>query len=111
MTTLDGDPVFGEAVTIHHVPHVTTQHAGASVGRTFQISGVLSAPDIPTLNAVEATLLSYADGLPHTLVDNRGRSWFNVIFGGVYVPSSQGPCPVASGGWCLPYRLVMSGLT
>jgi hypothetical protein len=124
VTTLDGNPIFGDAVCVQHTPHPNSQQIneffgingqqtlfGGTRGRTFVISGVLSAPDIPTLNAVEATLLSYADGLTHTLVDNRGRSWFNVIFAGVYVPSSQGPCPVAGGGWCLPYRLVMTGLT
>ena len=95
MTTLDGDPIFGDAVCVQHLPHPNTQQIneffgingqqtlfGGTRGRTFAISGVLSAPDIPTLNAVEATFLSYADGLPHTLVDNRGRSWSNVIFSG-----------------------------
>jgi hypothetical protein len=124
VTTLDGNPIFGYAVRVQHTPHPNSQQIneffgvnglqtlfGGTRGRTFLISGVLSAPDIPILNAVEATLLSYADGLPHTLVDNRGRTWFNVIFGGVYVPCATGPCPVANGGWCLPYRLVMTGLT
>ena len=39
------------------------------------ISGVLYDVDMPSMNTAEALLLSYADGLPHTLVDNRGRVW------------------------------------
>lgn len=124
MTTLDGNPIFGEAVNVQHTPHPNAQQIneffgvngnqslfGGSRGRSFRISGVLTAANIPTLNVCESTLLSYADGLPHTLVDNRGRTWMNVIFGGVYVPCSQGPYPLASGGWCLSYRLEMTGLT
>jgi len=124
VTTLDGNPIFGEAVSVQHTPHPNAQQIneffgingqqslfGGTRGRTFLISGVLTAVDIPTLNVVESTLLSYADGLPHTLVDNRGRTWLNVVFGGVYTPCSQGPYPLANGGWCLSYRLVMTGLT
>jgi hypothetical protein len=124
MTTLDGNPIFGDAVCVQHSPHPNTQQIneffgingqqtlfGGTRGRTFIISGVLSASNMPTLNAVEATLLSYADGLTHTLVDNRGRIWPNVIFRGEYTPSPMGPRPLAGGGWCLPYRLVMEGLT
>lgn len=105
MTTLDGNPIFGDIITVIHTL------SGSACGRRFLIFGVLSAPDIPALKAVEATLLSYADGLPHALTDHRGRTWSNLTFGGTYVPSSQGPCPVANGGWCLPYRLVMTSLT
>jgi hypothetical protein len=124
VTTLDGNPVFGDAVNVIHNPHQNAQQIsqffglngqqalfGGTRGRTFIITGVLSASDISTLNAVEASLLSYADGLAHTLVDNRGRTWFNVIFRGEYTPSSAGPRPLAGGGWCLPYRLVMEGLS
>ena len=124
MTTLDGNAIFGTAVTVNHNPHPNAQQMnqffgtdgqqtlfGGTRGRTFIISGVLSASNMPTLNAVEATLLSYADGLTHTLVDNRGRIWPNVIFRGEYTPSSMGPRPLAGGGWCLSYRLVMEGLT
>jgi hypothetical protein len=124
VTTLDGNAIFGNAVTVIHNPHPNAQQInqyfgidgqqtlfGGTRGRAFVISGVLSAPNIATLNAVEATLLSYADGLTHTLVDNRGRVWPNVIFRGEYTPSSIGPRPLAGGGWCLPYRLMMEGLT
>jgi hypothetical protein len=124
MTTLDGNSIFGSAVTVVHTPNQNAQQInhyfgidgqqtlfGGTRGRSFVISGVLSAPSIAALNAVEATLLSYADGLTHTLVDNRGRIWPNVIFRGEYTPSSMGPRPLAGGGWCLPYRLVMEGLT
>ncbi len=124
MTTLDGNSIFGTAVSVVHNPHPNAQQInhffgmdgqqtlfGGTRGRTFIISGVLSAASLPALNSVEATLLSYADGLTHTLVDNRGRTWPNVIFRGEYSPSPTGPRPLAGGGWCLPYRLVMEGLT
>jgi hypothetical protein len=124
MTTLDGFAIFGDAVNIVHNPHLNAQQLneffgvngvqtlfGGARGRTFLISGVLTAADLPTLNAVEATLLSYADGLPHTLVDNRGRVWLNVIFRGEYQPFEQGPRLLAGGGYALPYKLTMMGLT
>jgi hypothetical protein len=124
MTTLDGNSIFGSAVTVVHTPNRNAQQInhyfgidgqqtlfGGTRGRSFVISGVLSAPSIAALNSVEATLLSYADGLTHTLVDSRGRIWPNVIFRGEYTPSPMGPRALAGGGWCLPYRLVMEGLT
>jgi hypothetical protein len=124
VTTLDGNAIFGNAVTVLHSPHPNAQQInqyfgingrqtlfGGTRGRTFIISGVLTAQDIATLNLVEATLLSFADGLTHILVDNRGRTWPNVTFRGEYAPSPMGPRPLAGGGWCLPYRLVMEGLT
>lgn len=125
MTTLDGNSIFGTAVNVVQSPHPNAQQInhffgidgqqtlfGGTRGRRFIISGVLSASTLSTLNTVEATLLSYADGLTHTLVDNRGRIWPNVIFRGEYAPSPTGPRPLAGGGgWCLPYRLVMEGLS
>jgi hypothetical protein len=124
VTTLDGNSIFGTAVSVVQNPHPNAQQInqffgidglqtlfGGTRGRRFIISGVLSGSTMSTLNAVEATLLSYADGLTHTLVDNRGRIWPNVIFRGEFSPSPAGPRPLAGGGWCLPYRLVMEGLT
>jgi hypothetical protein len=124
VTTLDGNSIFGTAVSVVHNPHPNAQQInhffgidgqqtlfGGTRGRTFIISGVLSASSVTTLNTVEAALLSYADGLTHTLVDNRGRIWPNVLFRGEYAPSPMGPRPLAGGGWCLSYRLVMEGLT
>jgi len=123
-TTIDGSPVFGYAVNVVHNPHPNAQQIneffgingvqtlfGGSRGRTFMISGVLADVDLPSINDDEALLLSYADGLPHTLVDNRGRVWFNVIFRGEYQPFEQGPRWLAGGGYCLPYKLTMTGLT
>ncbi len=124
MTTLDGNPIFGSAVSVIHNPHPNAQQMnqffgvngrqtlfGGTRGRTFIVSGVLSAQSLALLNTAESTLLSYADGLVHTLVDNRGRIWPNVIFRGEYSPSHTGPRALAGGGWCLPYRLVLEGLT
>ena len=124
MPTLDGSPVFGLACNVLHTPHPNAQQIneffgitgvqtlfGGGRGRTFMISGVLVADDIPGINVVEAALLSFADGLPHTLVDNRGRVWQNVIFRGEYQPFEQGPRWLAGGGYALPYKLTMMGLT
>jgi hypothetical protein len=72
---------------------------------------VLVGNFLPDINAAEAALLSFADGLPHTLVDNRGRVWQNVIFKGEYQPFEQGPRWLAGGGYALPYKLTMMGLT
>jgi hypothetical protein len=124
VTTLDGNAIFGTAVNVTQSPHPNAQQInhffgvdgqqtlfGGTRGRIFMISGVLYASSIAALNAVEATLLSYADGLTHTLVDNRGRIWPNVVFRGEYTSSPMGPRALAGGGWCLPYRLTMEGLT
>jgi len=124
LTTLDGNSIFGTAVSVVQSPNPNAQQInrffgvdgqqtlfGGTRGRTFIISGVLSASTLSALNTAEATLLSYADGLTHTLVDNRGRVWPNVIFRGEYIPSAAGPRALAGGGLCLPYRLVMEGLT
>ena len=124
MTTFDGNPVFGTAVNVLHQPHPNAHQFnhffgvdgqqtlfGGTRGRTFIVTGVLSAPTLPALNAAEATLLSYADGSTHMLTDNRGRVWPNVVFRGEYSASPMGPRPLAGGGWCLPYRLVMEGLS
>ena len=124
MATLDGNSIFGIAVNIVHCPHPNAQQFneffgvnglqtlfGGAHGRTFMISGVLVADNITDINTAEALLLSYADGLPHTLVDNRGRVWLNVIFRGEYQPFEQGPRWLAGGGCCLPYKLTMMGVT
>ena len=107
-----------------HTPHPNVQQLneffgvngvqtlfGGVRGRTFLISGVLVGDFVTDINNAEALLLSYADGLPHTLVDNRGRVWSNVIFRGEYQPFEQGPRLLAGGGYCLPYKLTMMGLT
>jgi hypothetical protein len=127
--TYDGIPIFGEAVSMQHVPNAT-QHQidaffgvggqislfGGSRGRTFLISGVLIATedvDDPTtigdLNSFEALILSYADGIARTLTDTRGRAWPFVFFRGEFSPDPMGPKPTDF-GWALPYRMVMHGL-
>jgi hypothetical protein len=124
MVTLDGSPVFGVAVHVQHSPHPNAQQMneffgingtqtlfGGQRGRTLLVSGVLLGVDLPEINAAETALLSFADGLPHTLIDDRGRVFGNVIFKGEYQSFEQGPRLVAGGGWCLPYKLTMTGLT
>jgi hypothetical protein len=123
MATLDGNAVLGVATHVQMKPHANAQQIaeffgvdgvftlfGGSRGRTFLIDGVLVADNIGDLNALEVALLSYADGNTHTLVDDRGRVWPNVIFRGEYEPIAAGPKPLPN-GWCLPYKCVMTGLT
>jgi hypothetical protein len=124
VATLDGNPIFGYASTVVHNPHPNSQQInacfgingrqtlyGGTRGRTFMISGVFAGDSLLAINSAESALLSYADGLPHTLVDNRGQTWNNVIFRGEYQPSAEGPRPLAGGGWCLSFKCVMEGLT
>jgi hypothetical protein len=123
MMTLDGANIFGAAVQFQQVANPTAQQNnsffgvsgtqslfGGSRGRTFLIRGLLLGSTIEDLNAAEATILTYADGIARTLVDPRGRTWPNVIFRGEFTPESRGPYPTAS-GWALPYRAVFHGLT
>jgi len=84
---------------------------GGQRGRTLLISGVLIGDTLLDINAAEGSLLSFADGLPHTLTDDRGRTFDNIIFKGEYQSFEQGPRLLAGGGWCLPYKLTMTGLT
>jgi hypothetical protein len=124
VATLDGNPIFGYASTVVHTPHPNAQQLsacfgingqqtlyGGTRGRSFLISGVFAGDSLLVINDAETALLTYADGLPHTLVDNRGRTWNNVIFRGEYQPAAEGPRPLAGGGWCLPFKCVLEGLT
>jgi hypothetical protein len=121
--SLGGSYVFGTACHVVHSPHpialqkggyfgVTgmTSLYGGGRGRTFEVTGVLVGPDLPTVIAAEGALLTYADGIARTFVDTQGRAWPNVIFEGEYQPSPEGPKPTDF-GWCLPYRCILHGLT
>jgi hypothetical protein len=123
MVTYDGANIFGAAVQFQHLAHANAQQVnaffgvtgtqslyGGGRGRTFLIRGLLIGATINDLNAAESLLQSYADGVARTLVDPRGRSWFNVIFRGEFIPDSRGPYPTAA-GWALPYKAVFHGLT
>ncbi len=124
MATLDGTNVFGFSTKVTHNPnanaHQTSEFFGVNGtqtlfggqrGRTFLISGVLAGIDLFDVLAVEANLLSFADGKAHTLVDNFGRQFFNVVFKKEYQPFEQGPRPMAGGGYGLPYRCILYGLS
>ena len=116
-------PIFGTACRVVHLPQANAQQVdaffgvtgnvtlfGGGRGRVFEISGVLAGYDPPTLMALEALLLSYADGIARTFTDTQGRSWPNVIFHGEYQPSPDGP-KITDTGWILPFRCVLHGLT
>jgi hypothetical protein len=118
----NGAPIFGLVTSMQHVPNATAQQIdaffgvsgnlalfGGARGRVFLIAGTLHEFDIPTLNADEAIIMSFADGIARTLVDTRGRAWSNVIFKGEYTPDPGGPHPTG-GGWCVSYHCVFQGL-
>jgi|SRR6516162_9682962 hypothetical protein len=118
-----GSPIFGLVTSFAHIPTNVAKQAASfagvpgmlnlfcgSRGRTFQIRGVFTGPDIPTVNSMEANLLSFADGIARTLTDTRGRSFDNVIFENEYQPDAMGPRPTDT-GWCLAYSVTFRGLT
>jgi hypothetical protein len=115
--------LFGTACHVVHIPNPVAQQKdgffgvtgltslyGGGRGRTFQVSGVLTGPDLATVIAAEGSLLSYADGIMRTFIDTQGRVWSNVIFEGEYQPSPGGPMSTDF-GWCLPYQCVLHGLS
>ncbi|WP_165068389.1 hypothetical protein [Paludisphaera rhizosphaerae] len=123
MVTYGGVNIFGSAVQVQHVPRPRAAQTasyfgvsgtqfldGGSRGRVFSIRGVLTAASLAELDAAENTFLACADGVARTLVDNRGRTWSNVVFKGEFVADARGVTAGGS-GWALPYRAVFYGLT
>jgi hypothetical protein len=124
MATLDGNLVLGVATTVVMTPIPNAQQItqyfgisgqqtifGGTRGRTLRVTGVLYGKDLPTINVVEQALLQFADGNTHTLIDDRGRVFPNVIFLGEYTPFPQGPKQQVDGSYFLPYTAVMHGLS
>ena len=123
MATYDGVNIFGSAVRIQHVPRPRAAQTaayfgvsgtqildGGSRGRVFHIRGVLTGATIADLDAAEETFYACADGVARTLIDNRGRSWPNVVFKGEFLADPRGVV-AGGGGWALPYRAVFYGLS
>src|SRR4051812_2856382 len=111
---LDGNSVFGLAVSVQHSQNPSAQQInaffgvsgqqmifGGGRGRVFMISGVFIGSDLSDLAAAEAALLSYDDGIARTLTDPWGRSWPYVVSSGDYHADPKGPRPF-DGGWGLP---------
>lgn len=123
MVTYDGASIFGAAVQFQHLPQPCAQQVntffgvngtqslyGGGRGRTFLVRGILQGATMADLNAAEAAILRYADGVARTLVDPRGRPWPNVVFKGEFQPDPRGPYSTP-GGWAMPYRAVFYGLS
>jgi hypothetical protein len=121
--TYGGVPMFGLVTKMVHAANPCVRQIdaffgvpgnislfGGSRGRTFMIQGVLNDVSIGAINADEALIHSFADGIARTLFDTRGQTFSNVIFLDEFQPDPMGPRPTDV-GWCLPYRLVMHGLT
>lgn len=124
--TYDGSAIFGSCCKVQHIPAANAQQVdaffgltgtttlfGGGRGRAFTISGVLFEADVDGLNADEALIMSYADGIARVFVDSRGRSWPGVIFKGEFTTDAMGPRPAVSGGnsgWALAFKCVLHGL-
>jgi len=122
--TYGGLPMFGLVTSMQAPMNPTAQQLdqffgvsgnlalwGGTRGRMFLISGVFQEVDIETLNADEAVIMGFADGIARPLFDTRGRLWQNVIFEGHYAPDPMGPRPTGPGGWAVAYKMSMRGLT
>ncbi len=125
MATFDGGLYLGVAVRVEHVPNATAvmiseffgiqgQLAlfGGTRGRTLLVTGVLVASTIAGLNALEEVWggEQFNDGNVHTLIDDRGRVFENLIYTGQFQPSADGPKAMWN-GWLIPYRIAFQGLT
>lgn len=125
MATFDGQFVFGVAVRVKHVPNAAAiQEAaycgangvvssyGGGRGRIFQVQGLFVGDSRASCAANESIMLSFADGLGHTLVDNLDNIWTDVIFKGEIDTLDGGPIRGTSGGyaWFWPYKLLLRGL-
>lgn len=118
--TYDGAAIFGLAVKIRMTPNppaeqrtaffgVTGQLSlyGGGRGRMFSVDGVLFGETVADLNAAEALLLSYADGVASDLEDTRGRVWPQVLL------LTFQPAPKVlqdPRGFYLPYQATLAGL-
>jgi hypothetical protein len=109
------------AFKVSHVPQATAQQVsaffgvsgtqsifGGARGRTFMVEGVIQAANVAAVRALEASLLTYADGIPRDLVDTAGATWSNVVFRGEF--QRQGDMGYVIGGYGQPYRAVFYGL-
>jgi hypothetical protein len=121
MASYDGANIFGAAVRIRHIPRAGAEQInsffgitgtqaiyGGGRGRIFEVQGLFLAPNPLAIRAIEAALLSYADGVPRVLVDTYGTAWPNVIFKGEYQP---GDLAFTADGYAQPYKAVFHGLT
>lgn len=120
--TYGGAAIFGYSVTITHTLNATAEQLNAFFGlsgtqslfgglrgRVFQVKGVLFGQDMATLNAAEATYLSFIDGVARDLVDTRGRTWPSVLVKAL-VPPPQGRVLQDARGFYLPYKGLLQGL-
>lgn len=85
---------------------------GGTRGRTFSVEGQLNASSPAGCLALMAALEQYADGQAREFTDTAGASWPNVV----YRNDAQQTGPIltvvgAPGGFLLPYRLSLHGLT
>jgi hypothetical protein len=97
------------------VPGLLSLNGGAR-GRTWTIEGVFVAPDLGTLVSYKAALTpgvtgSYVDGQVRTFVDSDGSVWDNVLLTGDFTTDPKGPQWAAGGGFVLPFRCTLRGLS
>ena len=121
--TFGGSAIFGVPLHCRHIPNPGAAQLisyfgvggraglyGGSRGRRFEVEALLASSSPAGCFELEALLLSFADGVARTYVDNQGRAWPNVVFYGEYEPDREGP-RFTDFGCVLPYRCVLEGLT
>lgn len=121
--TYNGSAIFGYAVSVTMVPApqevqfstffgLSGVHSltGGTRGRIISVTGLLYGASLSALNAAEAAILAYADGIARTFVDTRGRSWGYVVFNGSFEPLAKPQYAAGTfTGYWLPYRATFEG--
>lgn len=116
--------IFGTAVSIEHTPNANAQQVaaffgvsgyqtltGGARGRAFMVKGLLPGINPGACVQAELLLLQYADGIARVLIDPMGVEWPNVVFQGQYQRAGPFMVNCSYGGWVLPYKAVLNGLT
>jgi hypothetical protein len=128
LVTLDGENLFGVALTFVHVPAASALQVnsffgvlgtqtidGGTRGRTFQIGGLFYGPSVASIWEAVNTLETYADGVPRTLAvaysDGGTFSWVNVIYANEWQASGRPWQEVYTGMFTMEYKMVLRGLT
>ena len=127
IATLDGSGVFGTACTIEEQPMANVQQIneffgingnqslfGGTRGRTFYVTGVFIGASPAAIETQKQFMLTYADGYIHTLFDNFGNQWPNVILNNDFkwtgIPRITS-ATIFGPQWARPYHMTMRGLT
>jgi hypothetical protein len=88
-------------------PGVVSQYFGQR-GWWIRVRGIWLASGLIGINSAEALLASYCDGIARPLLDNRGRTWPQVL---LWTEPGAGSVVALAGGLVgLPYRCLFRSL-